>query len=231
MCRKHLILAFTVLLAITLAGCGFKQLMPSKKVPPLEGYSTIVLLPFDFDKPVAEYETVPTQVSYSIGTKLTVRHQDKIWSYDQSQEVKPVSEKLTELNMSPKDIFEDPLTATKVAEVFQADLIIVGKLDDPKFTREDSGKVKYDMQNTSAIGADRFYTIHQTAILPSKIKVIDAKANQVIWDGTVIGYRKYETDYRTGSPKKFMSDETMMADIRKDLVAKVVEKLYPKPKP
>ncbi len=228
--RKHLILTFTVLLAIILAGCGFKQLLPSKKVPPLEGYSTIVLLPFDFDKPSADYKTVPTQVSYSIGTKLTVRHQDKSWSYDQSQEIKPVSKKLAELNLSPKGVFEDPLTAAKVAEAFQADLIIVGKLDNPEFTREDSGQIKYDMSQTSAVGADRFYTIYQTAILPSRIKVIDVKANQVIWDGSVIGYRKYETDYRTGSPKKFKSEETMLADIRKDLVAAVVEKLYPKPK-
>ncbi len=226
--RKHLVLAFTVLIAITLVGCGIKQLLPSKKVPPLEGYSTIVLLPFDFDKPSADYAIIPTQVSYSIGTKLTVRHQDKSWFYDQSQAVKPISKKLAELNISPKDIFEDPLTASKVAEAFQADLIIAGQLDNPKFTREDSGKVKYDMSKTSAIGADRFYTIHQTAILPSKVKIMDVKANQIIWDGSIIGFRRYETDYRTGSPKKFKSEEIMLADIRKDLVAKVVEKLYPK---
>ena len=63
-----------------------------------------------------------------------------------------------------------------------------------------------------------------------EIKVMDVKANQMIWDGSIIGYRKYETDYRTGASKKFKSDEIMLSDIRKDLVARVVEKLYPKPK-
>ena len=228
MCRKHLILAFTAFLAIALVGCGFKQLLPSKKVPPLEGYSTIVLLPFDFEKPSADYQQVPTQMSYAIGTKLMVRHQDKNWIFDQSQEIRPVSKKLAELNISAKDIFADPSLAAKVTEAFQADLVIVGQLDNPRFTREDSGKVKYDMQDISGLGAARYYTVHQTATLVSKLKVIDAKANQMIWDGTIIGYKKYDTDYRTGAPKKFQRDETMMADIRKALVALIVEKLYPR---
>ena len=229
MCRKHLILAFTVLLAIALVGCGFKQLMPGKKVPPLEGYSTVLLLPFDFNKPSVDHAKIPTQVSYAIGTKLKVRHQDKTWIYDQSQEIKPVSDKLAELNVVAKDIFEDPLTATELTEAFQADLIIVGQLDKPRFTREDSGKLKYKMgEKTMSKGGATFYTVYQTATLPSEVKVIDAKKNEMIWNGSVIGYRKYATEYRTGAPKKFQRDETMLADIRKDLVARVVDKLYPK---
>ncbi len=227
MCRKHLILVFTAFLIVALAGCGLKQILPSKKVPSLDSYSTIVLLPFDFDKPSAEYEKLPTFISYATGTKLKVRQSEKTWVYDQSQEIRPVSKKLAELNISARDIFEDPLTAAKVAEAFQADLIITGQLEKPKLTREDSGKITYDMKDTSQLGAARYYTVHQTATLPAKVRILDVKGNQVIWDGSVIGFKRYATRYRTGEGTKFERDEEMMADIRKDLVENLVGKLYP----
>jgi len=230
MCRKHLILVFTAFLIITLTGCGIKQLLPSKKVPPLDSYSTVVILPFEFEKPSAEHETMPTLISYSIGTKLKVRRAEKSWVYDQSQEIRPVSDKLAELNILAKDIFEDPLVAAKVAEAFQADLVITGRLEEPKLTRDDSGQVTYDMKDVSVRGSARYYTVHQTATLPVKIKILDIKENQVIWDGTVIGFRRYATRYRTGSGVKFQRDETMLADVRKELVATFVGKLYPKAK-
>lgn len=230
MCRKHLILVFTAFLIIALAGCGIRQILPSKKVPPLDSYSTVVLLPFDFKKPSAEHAKMPTLISYAVGTKLKLRQTEKSWVYDQSQEIKPVSKKLAELNASAKDIYEAPLTAIKVAEAFQADLIIIGQLEKPKLTREDSGKITYDMKDTSQLGAARYYTVHQTATLPVKVKIVDVKRNEVIWDGSVIGFKRYATRYRTGEAAKFQRDERMLADIRKDLVEKLVEKFYPKGK-
>ena len=228
MCRKHFALVFAVVLVIAFAGCGIKQLLPSKKVPPLDDYNTVLLLPFELDNPPQEYKTLPTQISYAIGTKMKVRHEKKTLVYDQSQEVSPVSKKLKEIGMSAKGTFMDPLASTsKLVEAFGADLIIAGKMDKPKFTREDSGKITYDMKDSSARGAARYYTVYQTATLPANIKIIDAKKNEIIWEGKVIGYKKYATRYLTGSPKKFQRDETMMADIRRDLVQKLVDKLYP----
>ncbi len=230
MCRKHLILAFTAFLIVALAGCGLRQILPSKKVPPLDSYSTILLLPFEFKNPQAGHEKLPTLISYSTGTKLKARQSEKSWVYDQSQEMKPVSKKLAELNVSAKDIFEDPLIATKVAEAFQADLIITGQLEKPELRREDSGKITYDMTETSALGAARYYTVHQTATLPAKVKILDAKENKVIWNGSIIGFKRYATRYRTGESAKFQRDEKMLAEIRKDFVEKLVGKLYPKAK-
>lgn len=225
--RKHLILAFTVLLVFALMGCGVKQLLPGKKMPSLDGYSTVVILPFDFAKPSEGYPELPVRISYAMGTKLKARHEDKVWIYDQSLEVEPVSDKLAELGISAQDIFRDPSAAAKLAEAFQADLVIAGQLDEPDFTIDESGKVKYAMNEMTPTGSARYYTIHQTATLPAKIKVIDAKANHTIWDGLVIGYKKYATDYRTGSPKKSQREEKMLADTRRDLVEKSVQKLFP----
>ncbi len=228
MCRKHFTLVFAVVLVIAFAGCGIKRLMPSKKVPPLDDYATVLLLPFELDNPSEEYKILATQISYAIGTKMKVRREDKTLLHDQSQEINPVSEKLAELGVSAKDIFEDPLTATKTAEAFGADLVIAGKMDKPNFTREDSGKVSYDMKDVSGLGAARYYTVHQTATLPADIKIIDVKKNEVIWEGSVVGYKKYATRYLTGAPKKFQRDETMMADVRRELVQQLVDKFYPR---
>ncbi len=230
MCRRLLTLVFITLLIITIVGCGVKQLLPGMKVPPLEGYSTVVLLPFDFSKPpdTPEYVNLPTLVSYAVGTKLKVRQAEKTWVYDQSQGVRPVSAKLEELGMSAKDIFEDPLTAVAAAEAFQADLIIVGRLSEPRFSREEPGSIKYVMEDMTPTGSARYYTVYQTATLAFSVKVVDVKQNLVVWDGTLVGYTKYETDYRTGSPKKFEREEVMLADVRRDLVKKFVDKLYPK---
>ena len=229
MYRRSLILVFTALLVVALFGCGVRQLMPSKKTPPLEGYSTIVLLPFDFDKTPekAEYVNLPTLVSYAAGTKMKVRHEDKVWLYDQSQEVRPVSKKLEELGVSAGDIFEDPLTAVDTAKAFGADLIIIGRLDEPRFTKEESGKIHEDKSETTPTGAARYYMIYQTATLAANLRVVDVKQNLKIWDGLIIGYKKYETLYRTGSPPKSEREESMLADVRRDLVQKIVDKLYP----
>ena len=227
MCRKHLALIFAVLLMIPLIGCGIKNILPSKEVPPLEGYSTVVLVPFDVKSPSRQYEKLPTMMSYSIGTKLSVRYQDIKWFFDQSQEVTPVSDKMKELNIMPADVYQDPQAAAKLAEALQADLVIIGQMEEPKFTREASGKIEYEMSEATRTGAARYYAVYQTAILKTYTKIIDAKAGQMIWDGIIIGYKKYKTRYRTGNPELSQSEETMLADVRKDFVDKFAEKLYP----
>jgi hypothetical protein len=226
MCRKYVILILAILPMIVLAGCGFKNVLPSKEVPPLEGYSTIVLVPFDIKNPSEQYAKLPALLSYGIGTKLSVRYQDRNWVYDQSQEIAPVSNKLKELNLSPADIYLDPQAAAKLAESLQADLVIAGLMEEPKFTKEESGKMEYEMSEMTPTGTARYYAIFQTAILKADLKLV-TKAPEGIWDGRIIGYKKYKTRYRTGAPQKSQREETMLSDVRKDFVEKFVEKLYP----
>jgi hypothetical protein len=225
--KKHLTLIFSILLMISLVGCGIKNVLPSKQVPPLEGYSTVVLVPFDVKKPTGQYEELPTMLSYGIGTISSVRYQDINFIHDQSREITPVSDKMKELNISPGDVYQDPQAAAKLAEAFQADLIIFGQMEEPKFTREESGKIEEDKTKVTVTGSARFYAIYQTAILKADLGMMDVKANKLIWDGRIIGYQKYKTMYRTGNPQKSQREEKMLADVRKDFVQKVVDKLYP----
>jgi len=233
MCRKHLILIFAVLIIVPLIGCGLENVRPSKELPPLEGYSTVLLAPFEMLDSSVKYaqdlpvEDLPVMISYGIGNKLEVRFEDKKWVYDKSNDISPVSKKLKEMNLSASDLYQDPAAAVKLAEAFQADLVIVGQIKKPEFTVEESGKMKYAMDEMTPTGTARYYTVHQKAILVSDLKLIEAASGQQIWDGRVTGYKKYETDYRTGSPKKLQRESLMLSDVRKDLVNKVVEKIYP----
>jgi len=226
--RKHLAMMFIVLLMIPLFGCGIKNVLPGKDVPPLDDYSTILLAPFAFNKPEGKYVNLPTLLSYGVGTKLSVRHQDKTWYFNQSQEVQTVSDKLKELDISSVALYQDPQSAIKLAGAFQADLVIVGQMYNPKFTREASGKMEHEMSEASPTGGHlTYYATYQTATLKADLKIIDVKTAEVIWEGRVIGYKKYKNRYLTGSPEKWQRDETMLADVRKAFVEKFVEKIYP----
>ena len=227
MCKKALILLPILLLVISqLLGCGIKNALPEKKVPSLDSYSSIVVILFN-DEPTEKYGSLPTQLSYAIGTMMSIKYEDKVWYYDQTERVSPVKAKLDELNIRESDMYKDYSLATSLANALQADLIIIGRLKEPKFTEERSGKIEYDMSDATVVGAARYYSIYQTAILTADFEIIDPKAGQAIWDGRIIGYKKYKTRYRTGNPPLLESEKTMIADLRKDFAQKVTVKLSP----
>jgi hypothetical protein len=230
MCKKHLTLLAVAFIAIPLLmGCGIKNAFFKPEVPPLEDYSTIVFAPFDFEKEPQEdeYQNLPTMISYSIGTKLGVRFEDKNWFYDQSQEMTPVTDKLKELNISARDTYLNNQSAIELGKAFNADLIVVGEMEKPKFTMEESGKIEEDKSVTTPTGAARYYSIHQSALLPVNVKIIDVNTGQQIWAGRIVGFKRYKTRYRTGNPKSFQREETMLADVRRELVENFVSRLYP----
>ena len=227
MWRKRLAVIFATVLLIALVGCGYKNLFTGKDVPPLEGYSTVILTPLDIKKPSGQYEGLPTMLSYSIGTKLSVRLQDNNWLFDQSEKITPVSDKLKELNLSLDGLYQDPQAAAKLAESLQGDLVITGKMEEPRFDKEESGKIVEDRSEMTQTGTARYYMVLQTAILKADLRIVDVKSTQTIWEGRIVGYKKYETLYRTGAPKKSQREETMLADVRRDFVQKFVDTLYP----
>jgi hypothetical protein len=226
MCRKTLTLLSVFILIFSVFGCGIKNVLPEKEIPPLESYHKVALVLFGGDSS-GEYGKLPTLLSYSIGTKLSIRYKDRVFLFDQSQTVHPISDKLSELSIRPGDIYEDPHLAIELAEALEADLVIVGHIYKPKFTEERSGKMEYDMTKHDRSGTVRFYSIYQTALLRSDFEIIDPTSGEAIWDGMVIGYKKYKTRYHTGNPPLRQSEESMLAEVRRDLAQQVVDKLYP----
>ena len=226
MFRKALALFSVFVLIFSIFGCGIKNVIPDKEIPSLESYQKVALVFFSGDN-LGEYEELPTLLSYGIGTRLCVCHEDKVFLFDQSQTVRPVSDKLHELDIWSGDIYEDPNLSTELAKALEADLIVVGHVYKPKFTKEESGKIEYDMTRHNRAGTMRYYSIHQTALLRMDIEVIDPASGETIWDGRAIGFKRYKTRYQTGNPPLRQSEKLMLAEVRRELVQQVVEKLYP----
>ena len=171
--KKHLAMILTALLMLPLFGCGLENLLPGKEVPPLDSYSTVALVSVGADQPSEKYTDLPVMLSYGIGTKLELRREDATWIYDKSQGVTPVSDKIKELNITANDVFGDPETAAKLAEALQADLVITWKLtEEPRYTKEDSGRITEDRTKVGRMGAARYYTVHQTALLKAEAKIV-----------------------------------------------------------
>lgn len=225
--KKHLALIFTALIMIPLVGCGLENVLPGKDVPPLDSYSTVVLVSAGADQSSGKYPDLPVMLSYGIGTKLELRDQDAAWIYDKSQGVTPVGDKMKELNITANGVFGDPKTAAKLAEAFQADLVIIWKLsEEPRYTKEESGKITEDRTKVGRMGAARYYTVHQSALLKAEAKIVTG-TGEVIWNGRTVGYKKYETRYLTEAPPVYQREETMYSDLRKDFVQQFVDKVYP----
>jgi hypothetical protein len=227
MCKRYMAFIIAAIFVISAIGCGFKNVIPNKAVPPLDGYKTIVIAPYAYKKASTQYKDFPTILSYGVGTKLSVRFPDKTWIYDQSQDLNPVTKKLQELKLSSNDVYLNPEAAAKLAEAFNADMVIAGIMDEPKFTKEESSKKRFDMSESTPTGAAAYYTVYQSIILKTDAKVIDPKTKSVLWGGRLLGYKKYETLFRTGNPPKFIEETTMMADVRKAYSDEVTKKLYP----
>ena len=225
--KKHLVMILTALLMIPLFGCGLENILPSKEVPPLDSYSTIILVSAGADQRSGKYPDLPVMLSYGIGRTLELRREDATWIYDKSQEVAPVSDKMKELNITASDVFGDPKTAAKLTEAFQADLVIAWKLtEEPRYTKEESGRITEDRTKVGRMGAARYYTVHQSALLKAEAKIV-TKTGDMIWNGRTVGYKKYETKYLTEAPPVYQRDETMYSDLRKDFVQQFVDKVYP----
>jgi len=224
--RTLILLPVFLVVSLFLASCGYKNVVPIKEVPKLTSYSKIVLVFFN-KKDSQKYQDLPILTSYTTGTNLSVKCKEKEWLYDQSKRVCPVNDELKELGINPYDICQSHSLATKLSESTGVELVVIGQMEEPKFTEDRSGKIEYDMSTVDVTGAARYYAIYQTAILKTDFELIDAKSGQLIWDGRVIGYKKYKTRYRTGSPPAFQREETMLNDVRMDLIKRFVDIIYP----
>jgi len=226
MLKRCLAVIFVATLAISLVGCGIGSVFGGKPVPPLSGYSKVVIAPFEIKKPTGQYTELPTMLTYGAGTKLGIRFKDKGWDFDQSRDMKPITSKMKELGISQNGLFQNTEEAVKIGKAFGADLVILGMATEPKYSIERSGKISEDKSKASRIGT-RYYTVYQKALLRVNVKIVEVNSSKVIWAGDILGYKTYETKYLTGVTEKTQREETMYADIRKTWVDNFVAKLYP----
>jgi hypothetical protein len=226
MLKRCLAVIFVATLAISLVGCGIMSVFGGKPVPPLSGYSKVVIAPFEIKKPTGQYTELPTMMTYGAGTKLGIKFKDKSWDFDQSRDMKPITSKMKELGISQNGLFQNTEAAVKIGKAYGADIVILGMATEPKYSIERSGKITEDKSKATRTGS-RFYTVYQKALLRVSIKIVEVNSSKVIWSGDILGYKTYETLYHTGESEKTQREETMFADIRREWVDNFVAKLYP----
>ena len=133
--KNFLVSSFLIMLsAIVLFGC-----LGGSSIPPLtlSGYTRIAIAPFSTEK---ESAPMSDMLPYDIGIQLDLKFkkEGKIeWIYYQSEALQPVRDKLTELQLSPEEIYRDPARAAKVGEALGADLILVGYVSNPRIEKNE----------------------------------------------------------------------------------------------
>jgi hypothetical protein len=226
--RKFLVSSFlTMFSAIVLFGC-----LGGSSVPPLNfsEYTKIAIAPFATEE---ESVNMADALPYDVGTQLNLKFKKEgnlDWIYFQSEAIQPVREKLTELQLSPAEIYQDPARAKKVGESLGVDLIIVGNVSNPRIEIKDDHTPYYDMSQQAGIsGTTRYTLLIQSSTIDISLKAIDVKTGSVVWNVEGMkGYIKYIKAFQSGVPSRDeVSEEVIKADIRKHIAGRILHALYP----
>lgn len=217
----------TMFSAIVLFGCIGGSSMPPIN---LSEYTKIAIAPFATEE---ESANMATSLPYDMGTQLDLKFkkEGKVeWIHYKSEAIRPVHEKLTELQLSPAEIYQDPARAKKVGEALGVDLIIVGYVSNVRIAKKDDHAPYYDMAQQSGIsGTTRFTVLIQSATIDSSMKAVDVKTGNVVWyDEGMKGYVKYIKAFQSGVPSRDEVPENVIrADIRKHIARRNLHALYP----
>lgn len=226
--KNFLVSSFLIMLsAIVLFGC-----LVGSSVPPLNlfGYTKIAIAPFSTEK---ESAPMSDMLPYDMGVQLDLKFkkEGKIkWIYYQSEALQPVRDKLTELKLSPEEIYRDPARAAKVGEALGVDLILVGYVSNPRIEKKEDNTSYYDMsQSGQSTAATKFTLLRQYATIDTSLKAIDVKTGGMVWNvEDMKGYIKYIKSFRSGVPSMDeVLENVIKADMRKHIAARLLHALYP----
>jgi hypothetical protein len=215
----------TLLVSVALiSGC-------TRTVEPLDisDFQRIAIAPFSTEEDSAGMER---RFPLDLSTRLTLLEKEKEWIYDQSDTLSPIGGQLTAQNLTPEDIFLDPALAAKVGQAANADIIVVGHIENPKTDEKYDSNPLYDMSAQAGIsGTTKFVLVYQWATLNMQVKAIDTKSGSVIWDnGGFTGYTRYIREFNTQDPARHTSriaPEQLKADIRKHMLSQIGHQLVP----
>ena len=219
-------------LLIMLSAIVFWGCLGGSSVPPinLSNYTKIAIAPFETEK---ESAYMADALPYDMGIQLDLKFkkEGKIeWIYYQSEAIQPVRDELTELKLSPAEIYRDPALAAKVGEALGADLILVGYLSNPRIEKKEDNTPYYDMSMSGQSTSSTKYTLLiQSATITTGLKAVDVKTGSVVWNVEGLkGYIKYIKSFRSGVPSHDeVPEDVIKADMRKHVAARLLHTLYP----
>ena len=220
---RFLLIPLSLLIVVGCGGGGGKLTTP----PPFEGSTRVVIAPFVADSKAGN---LGKWVPINLGDRFALAFKQTEWIYDQSDTVNPVAAKLKELSLTPTDIFEDAALAARVGKALNADLIVVGQLEAPKFQRKDYNQpVKRQGRQVGISGSATYIRVRQSATIHIPLKVIETNSGGVIFNDSIIDYVKYWFAFQTQQRGQvtFKSETEILADLGKHLTGRIAHALYP----
>ncbi len=229
--RKAFIGTAVLILA---AGCGSKELPP----PDMTISSKIAVAPFlsSFDPQFGML------TARDLGNRFQL-HFDRVKEgyevlFDQSEALQPVTESLMDLELTDEEMFANPALAGKVAENLGVDLLIVGRIEEPRLTLKEDTTPVYDMSKAGglSIADTKFFITWQQATVKVSLKAVNPQG-EVVWQTgstppneakSFTGHIRYARAYQSAAPERPpVPEEQIMSDLREDTWMRIAHRLLP----
>ena len=225
-------LLFIPLLCITMAGCiGDDGEVDIDTPPPISDAKHITIVPFFAETGSTEdVNKLAGRISVNLATRLEIIFKEAEWVYDISNKVKPVADKLTELGLTLEQIYADPALAAKLGQALGTDMVIIGRVENPKLTSQDFDQHLMKQGRQGGIsGTSTYIRTRLTAIGRIRIKVVDANSGEIIFSNRIRSYLKYWYAYQTQQSEQqiFKSDMDRLADLGQYLPLRIAYILHP----
>ena len=215
------------LLLIGYIGCG-GSVDNITEPPPIGEAKRIALTPFFAD--TAETNRLGGRISVNLATRLELIFKEAEWLYDISTKVQPVQDKLTELGLTLNQIYADPALAAKLGQALNADMLIIGMVENPKLGQRDYNQLLMKQGRQGGIsGTSTYICTVLTALGKARVKVIDTASGELQYNNRIQSYLKYWYAYQTQQSEQqiFKSSEDRMADLGKYLSLRIAYVLHP----
>ena len=219
---------FISLLCLAMVGCiGPDQ--PKITTPlPISDAKSIAVTPFFAE--TEEINKLGTRISVNLATRMELIFKEAEWIYDLSSKVKPVDDKLGELGLTLNEIYADPALAAKLGQALGTDMVIIGRVEEPKLTRQDYNKHLMKQGRQGGIsGTSTYIRTRLTAIGRIQVKVVDSNTSELIYSNRIRSYLKYWYAYQTQASEQqtFMSEIDRLADLGQYLPRRIAYMLHP----
>lgn len=217
------------LLCLAVMSCGESEPKITTP-PPITDAKRIAVTPFFTETEAEDISKLGTRISVNLATRLELIFKEAEWVYDLSNKVKPVDDKLGELELTLNQIYADPALAAKLGQSLDADMIIIGMVESPKLTRQDYDQHLMKQGSQGGIsGTSTYIRTRLTALGRVWVKVVDSGSGELIFSNGIRSYLKYWYAYQTQQSEQiiFKSDVDRLADLGKYLPLRIAYMLHP----
>lgn len=228
---KAFIGAAVLILAV---GCGSKELPP----PDMTTSAKIAVAPFlsSFDPQFGML------TARDLGNRFQL-HFDRVKEgyevlFDQSDSLQPIMQSMMDLELTDEEVFANPALAGKVAENLGVEMLLVGRIEEPRITLKEDTTPVYDMSMAAGLSvADtKYFITWQRATMKIWLKAVNPQG-EVVWQTgstppdepkSFTGHIRYARAYQSAAPERPpVPEEQIMSDLREDAWMRIANRLLP----